>query len=30
MWRDLKSPRGCMFSNALGEQLIATNLSGLA
>jgi hypothetical protein len=29
MWRDLKSPGECMFSNALGERLIAANLSGL-
>ena len=29
MWRDWKSSRTCMFSNALGERLIAANLSGL-
>ncbi len=29
MWRDWKSSGTYMFSNALGERLIAANLSGL-
>ena len=29
MWRDIKNAGPCMFSNALGERLIAANLSGL-
>ena len=29
MWRDIKNAGPFMFSNALGERLIAANLSGL-